>query len=55
MFLSQFGISACVHNSEMPVVSRCHILELFNSGQYDIILASDEQTLEDPETKVKAG
>ncbi|KAK4327881.1 hypothetical protein Pmani_001687 [Petrolisthes manimaculis] len=51
MFLSQFGIKACVLNSEMPVASRCHIVEQFNGGQYDIILASDELTLDDPSTR----
>ncbi|XP_042230644.1 probable ATP-dependent RNA helicase DDX56 [Homarus americanus] len=50
MYLSQFGISSCVLNSEMPVTSRCHIVEQFNSGKYDIIIASDEQSLEDPES-----
>ncbi|ROT61314.1 hypothetical protein C7M84_020919 [Penaeus vannamei] len=32
---------------EMPVASRCHIIEQFNSGKYDIIIASDEQNLEE--------
>lgn len=48
MYLGQFGINSCVLNSEMPVASRCHIVEQFNSGKYDIIIASDEQSLEDP-------
>lgn len=50
MYLGQFGINSCVLNSEMPVASRCHIVEQFNSGKYDIIIASDEQSLEDPKT-----
>ena len=58
MYLEQFGISSCVLNSEMPVASRCHIVEQFNSSKYDIIIASDEQSLEDPKinkTKEKKG
>ncbi|KAK8406885.1 hypothetical protein O3P69_007440 [Scylla paramamosain] len=58
MYLEQFGISSCVLNSEMPVASRCHIVEQFNSSKYDIIIASDEQSLEDPKinkTKEKRG
>ncbi|XP_045128390.1 probable ATP-dependent RNA helicase DDX56 [Portunus trituberculatus] len=48
MYLEQFGISSCVLNSEMPVASRCHIVEQFNSSKYDIIIASDEKSLENP-------
>uniref|UniRef100_A0A0P4WSL6 RNA helicase n=1 Tax=Scylla olivacea TaxID=85551 RepID=A0A0P4WSL6_SCYOL len=58
MYLEQFGINSCVLNSEMPVASRCHIVEQFNSSKYDIIIASDEQSLEDPKinkTKEKRG
>lgn len=47
MYLAHFDISSCVLNSEMPVASRCHIIEQFNSGKYDIIIASDEQNLEE--------
>lgn len=47
MYLAHFDVSSCVLNSEMPVASRCHIIEQFNSGKYDIIIASDEQNLEE--------
>lgn len=50
MFLGQFGISSCLLNSEMPVVSRCDIIDQFNSSKYDIIIASDEQNLIAPES-----
>lgn len=50
MFLGQFGISSCLLNSEMPVVSRCNIIDQFNSSKYDIIIASDEQHLIAPES-----
>ncbi|KAL8720377.1 MAG: hypothetical protein Q9225_002765 [Loekoesia sp. 1 TL-2023] len=42
LFLEQFGVKACVLNSELPVNSRFHVVEEFNKGVYDIIIASDE-------------
>ncbi|MEQ2292800.1 putative ATP-dependent RNA helicase ddx56, partial [Ameca splendens] len=48
LFLEQFGIPACVLNSELPVQSRCHIISQFNQGFYDIIIATDEQSLVEP-------
>uniref|UniRef100_UPI0037E713B6 probable ATP-dependent RNA helicase DDX56 n=1 Tax=Semicossyphus pulcher TaxID=241346 RepID=UPI0037E713B6 len=48
LFLEQFGIPACVLNSELPVHSRCHIITQFNQGFYDYIIATDEQSLMDP-------
>ena len=42
LFLEQFGIKSCVLNSELPVNSRVHVVEEFNKGVYDIIIASDE-------------
>ncbi|XP_034048554.1 probable ATP-dependent RNA helicase DDX56 [Thalassophryne amazonica] len=48
LFLEQFGIPACVLNSELPVQSRCHIITQFNQGLYDYIIATDEQSLADP-------
>uniref|UniRef100_A0A672IAF4 Probable ATP-dependent RNA helicase DDX56 n=1 Tax=Salarias fasciatus TaxID=181472 RepID=A0A672IAF4_SALFA len=56
LFLEQFAIPACVLNSELPVQSRCHIITQFNQGFYDYIIATDEQSLDDPaqEKKTKA-
>ncbi|KAF8242432.1 DEAD-domain-containing protein, partial [Wilcoxina mikolae CBS 423.85] len=61
LFLEQFGIRSCVLNSELPVNSRLHIVEEFNKGVYDIIIATDEnevvgdedddQTAEEPKPK----
>ncbi|EFX73929.1 hypothetical protein DAPPUDRAFT_109408 [Daphnia pulex] len=48
LYLQQFGIPSCALNGELPVNSRCHIVQQFNAGIYDIIIASDESTLEDP-------
>lgn len=42
LYLDQFGIRSCVLNSELPVNSRLHIVEEFNKGVYDIIIATDE-------------
>lgn len=42
LFLEQFGIRSCVLNSELPVNSRLHVVEEFNRGMYDIIIAADE-------------
>lgn len=42
LFFEQFGIRSCILNSELPVNSRIHVVEEFNSGVYDIIIASDE-------------
>ncbi|XP_076175161.1 putative ATP-dependent RNA helicase DDX56 [Ptiloglossa arizonensis] len=48
LFLEQFGVPTCVLNSELPAVSRCRAVTQFNSGTYDIIIASDEQSLDEP-------
>jgi len=45
LFLEQFSISACVLNSELPVVCRCHVVEQFNKGLYKYIIATDESTV----------
>merc|ERR1719414_1267096 len=42
LFLDQFGIHACVLNSELPANCRCHIVSQFNEGLYDIVIAADE-------------
>lgn len=48
LFLEQFGIPTCVLNSELPHQSRSRAVSQFNSGTYDIIIASDELALEEP-------
>ena len=42
LFLEQFGIRACVLNSELPVNSRLHIVQEFNKNVYEILIATDE-------------
>ncbi|XP_030378022.1 probable ATP-dependent RNA helicase DDX56 [Scaptodrosophila lebanonensis] len=53
IFLEQVGIRACVLNSELPANIRIHTISQFNKGTYDIIIASDEQMLEQPGLKNK--
>ncbi|OJJ47276.1 hypothetical protein ASPZODRAFT_151785 [Penicilliopsis zonata CBS 506.65] len=43
LFLEQFGIKSCVLNSELPVNSRIHVVQEFNKGVYDIIIAADDE------------
>ncbi|TFY52873.1 hypothetical protein EVG20_g10365, partial [Dentipellis fragilis] len=42
LFLEQFSIKSCVLNSELPLNSRYHVVQEFNKGVYDYIIATDE-------------
>ncbi|WVO16876.1 ATP-dependent RNA helicase DBP9 [Cryptococcus depauperatus] len=42
LFLEQFGVKCCVVNSELPLASRYHVVEEFNRGVYDVVVATDE-------------
>ncbi|KAF9950442.1 ATP-dependent DNA/RNA helicase [Mortierella alpina] len=42
LFLEQFSIPSVVLNSELPLNSRVHIVEEFNKGIYDYMIATDE-------------
>jgi ATP-dependent RNA helicase DDX56/DBP9 len=55
LFLEQFGIRSCVLNSELPVNSRLHVVEEFNRGIYDIIIAADEGEVMGNESSKKKG
>ncbi|KAI8913513.1 P-loop containing nucleoside triphosphate hydrolase protein [Gorgonomyces haynaldii] len=44
LFLEQFGIKSCALNAELPVKSRYHIVQEFNRGVYDYIIATDDTT-----------
>ncbi|KAJ9170527.1 hypothetical protein P3X46_018628 [Hevea brasiliensis] len=48
LFLEKFGIKSAVLNAELPQNSRLHILEGFNAGLFDYLIATD-----DNETKEK--
>ncbi|XP_052196143.1 DEAD-box ATP-dependent RNA helicase 16 [Diospyros lotus] len=41
LFLEQFGIKSAVLNAELPQNSRLHILEEFNAGLFDYLIATD--------------
>jgi ATP-dependent RNA helicase DDX56/DBP9 len=45
LFLEQFSVKSCVLNSELPVNSRIHVVQEFNKGLYDIIIAADDQEI----------
>lgn len=42
LFLEQFFITSCVINAQLPQNSRAHIIDQFNCGAYDIVIATDE-------------
>ncbi|KAJ1023098.1 hypothetical protein NDA16_003251 [Ustilago loliicola] len=44
LFLEKFGLRACVLNAELPINSRYSIVEEFNKGRFDYIVATDEST-----------
>ncbi len=41
LFLEQFSISSAVLNAELPANSRYHILQQFNRGVFDYLIATD--------------
>ncbi|KAL2531742.1 DEAD-box ATP-dependent RNA helicase 16 [Abeliophyllum distichum] len=41
LFFEQFGIKSAVLNAELPQNSRLHILEEFNAGLFDYLIAND--------------
>ncbi|WWC86449.1 ATP-dependent RNA helicase DBP9 [Kwoniella dendrophila CBS 6074] len=53
LFLEQFGIKCCVVNSELPLASRYHVVEEFNRGVYDVVVATDEGAGADAEEPVE--
>ncbi|KAG9246726.1 P-loop containing nucleoside triphosphate hydrolase protein [Calycina marina] len=53
LYLEQFGTKSCILNSELPINSRIHVVEEFNKGVYDIIIASDEHELLGDEDETK--
>ncbi|KAK9389171.1 P-loop containing nucleoside triphosphate hydrolase protein [Lipomyces mesembrius] len=53
LFLEQFGIRACVLNSDFPVNSRLHVIDQFNRNVYNLIIATDEADQIAPEEQIK--
>ena len=54
LFLEQFGVKTCVVNSELPLASRYHVVEEFNRGVYDVVVATDEGASGPEEDETKA-
>jgi len=54
IYLEQFGVRSCIMNSELPASNRCDIITKFNQGIYNIIIAADEFTLENPAGQSKS-
>jgi ATP-dependent RNA helicase DDX56/DBP9 len=42
LFLENFGIRSVMLNAELPVNSRAHILQEFNAGIFDYMIATDD-------------
>ena len=58
LFLSKFGIRAAALNSKLPLTSRTHILDEFNRGIFDLLIATDEglrQAISDSEDEESSG
>jgi ATP-dependent RNA helicase DDX56/DBP9 len=53
LFLEQFGIKSATLNSDLPIESRVHIVEEFNRGIYDFLIATDESLQEKSSKKYK--
>ncbi|KAL1215698.1 DEAD-box ATP-dependent RNA helicase 16 [Cardamine amara subsp. amara] len=44
LFLEKFGIKSAILNGELPQNSRLHILEQFNAGLFDYLIATDDNS-----------
>ncbi|MQL73120.1 hypothetical protein Taro_005470 [Colocasia esculenta] len=49
LFLEQFGLRSAVLNAELPHNSRLHILEEFNAGLFDYLIATDDKRIKEEE------
>jgi len=45
LFLEQFHIRSAVLNAELPLLSRLSIIDQFNAGNFDYLIATDESTV----------
>lgn len=55
LFLDQFKVKSAVLNSELPANSRLHCVEQFNSGIFDVLIATDEVQKDDIVQGKRAG
>ncbi|KAI4383449.1 hypothetical protein MLD38_009284 [Melastoma candidum] len=49
LFIEKFGIRSAVLNAELPQNSRLHIIEQFNAGLFDYLIATDDGAVRDKE------
>ncbi|KAL0543167.1 hypothetical protein IC582_018256 [Cucumis melo] len=49
LFLEKFGIKSAILNAELPQNSRLHILEEFNAGLFDYLIATDDSQTKEKE------
>ncbi len=42
LFLESFGVRSALLNAELPLNSRSHILQTFNKGLFDYLIATGE-------------
>lgn len=49
LFLEKFGIKSAILNAELPQNSRLHILEEFNAGLFDYLIATDDSQTKERE------
>ncbi|RXG47607.1 hypothetical protein VDGE_06557 [Verticillium dahliae] len=55
LYFEQFGIRSCILNAELPVNSRLHVVDEFNKGVYDILIASDDNEVVGDESQEDEG
>lgn len=53
LFLEQFAVRSCLLNPELPIASRCNVVDQFNRGVYNQIIACDEKCVHDPTVRRK--
>jgi len=53
LFLEQFAVKSCLLNPELPIASRCNVVDQFNKGVYNLIIACDERCVHDPTARRK--
>jgi len=53
LFLEQFAVKSCLLNPELPVATRCNVVDQFNKGIYNQIIACDEKCVHDPTARRK--
>ncbi|XP_028764325.1 DEAD-box ATP-dependent RNA helicase 16 [Neltuma alba] len=53
LFLEKFGIKSAVLNAELPQNSRLHILEEFNAGLFDYLIATDDSHMKEKDEATK--